>query len=157
MRYARDFADRRRVTDDKKDMNRLYVGREHADAHGREGRPPVPASAFGDRRVRARAGAASAGGVAICRRVLASRIPQADKWVTAVAKDLQAHRGSPSSCAGEYQPAALHQLAQRSTRRRNVDVTVTYIPTIEIRPTDRCASLRELAHGDGRRAGRRCW
>ena len=41
VRYTRDFADRRRVTDDAKKMNRLYVDRELADADGSEGRAPA--------------------------------------------------------------------------------------------------------------------
>ena len=41
VRYQKDFAGARRVTDDRKDMNRLYVGRKHALAHRIESRPPA--------------------------------------------------------------------------------------------------------------------
>ena len=41
VRYTRDFADRRRVTDDAKQMNRLYVIESSPTLTGREGRAPA--------------------------------------------------------------------------------------------------------------------
>ena len=85
-------------------MNRALRHREHADAHRREGgSSPGAARRRRSRRPRRR-----------CRR----RARQASfsnagaqKFIAAVAKDLQAHRGRSLVVAGDYQPAAVHHLA----------------------------------------------
>ena len=57
----------------------------------------------------------------------------AAKFLAAVAKDLQAHRGRSLVVAGEYQPASVHHLAhQLNQALGNVGTTVTYAPTIEV-------------------------
>ena len=111
VRYQRDFAAGRRVMDDRKVMNRLYaiestptltgakadhrlsvkaseveaVARELAGAVGGVPRPgaPDPSTGSGESRAGSRDDIA--------------------KWVAAIAKDLQAHRGRSVVVAGEYQ------------------------------------------------------
>ena len=69
----------------------------------------------------------------------------AQKFLAAVTKDLQAHRGRSLVVAGEFQPAAVHHLAhQLNQSLGNVGVTVTYAPTIEVGSMDQTASLRDL-------------
>ena len=69
----------------------------------------------------------------------------AAKFLGAAAKDLQAHRGRSLVVAGEYQPAAVHELARTLNESLgNVGTTVTYAPTVDVNPADQIASLREL-------------
>ena len=76
-------------------------------------------------------------------------------WVAAVAKDLQAHRGTSLVVAGDYQPAAVHALAHAMNQALdNVGATVTYGPAIEAAPQDQASSMTRLERGDGRRTGR---
>jgi molybdopterin-containing oxidoreductase family iron-sulfur binding subunit len=143
VRYARDFADRRRVTDDKKEMNRLYTVESTPTLTGAKAdhRLALRASEV-EAFTRALAGAVGAGqgGAASLNN------PTADRWITAVAKDLQAHRGRSVVVPGEYQPAAVHALARQINQALgNVGTTVTTIPTIEVNAMDQLASLRELS------------
>ena len=67
------------------------------------------------------------------------------KWVAAIAKDLQAHRGRSLVVAGDYQPAAVHTIARSINQALgNVGSTVTYGPSVEVAPTDHTASLKDL-------------
>jgi MoCo/4Fe-4S cofactor protein with predicted Tat translocation signal len=67
------------------------------------------------------------------------------KWVSAVAKDLDAHRGRCLVLAGDRQPPVVHMLAHvLNDRLGNVGQTVTYIEPINARSGDRTRSLREL-------------
>ena len=146
VRYARDFADRRRVTDERKEMNRLYAvestpsltgakadhrlplaasdiegfARQLANAVGAAASPELVASQ-GDRQ--AEAGRAPSPGQAS---------PDISKWVAAIAKDLQAHRGRSVVVAGDYQPAAVHAIAKGINEALgNAGTTVTYTTGLE--------------------------
>ncbi len=67
------------------------------------------------------------------------------KEVAAIAKDLQANKGTSLVVAGDYQPAAVHALAHAMNQALgNVGKTVTYTDPIEGNPTDQQGSLREL-------------
>ena len=67
-------------------------------------------------------------------------------WVAAVAKDLRAHAGRCVVMAGPWQPPAVHALAHAINQRLgNVGQTVSYAPSVEARPIDQTASLRDLA------------
>jgi MoCo/4Fe-4S cofactor protein with predicted Tat translocation signal len=148
VRYTRDFADRRRVTDAAKQMNRLYVVESSPTLTGAkaEHRLPMRASeiqGFADKL----AGVVGAG--AAPSAVPGTPAPGGElveKWVAAVAKDLQAHRGRSLVIAGEYQPAAVHVLAHAMNQALgNVGATVTYAPSLDPQPADPHASLAELA------------
>src|SRR5262249_50400577 len=72
---------------------------------------------------------------------------EAAKWVAAIGKDLQAHRGRSVVVAGDYQPASLHALAHAINQALgNVGETVSYGPPLEVSPTDQAASLVDLCH-----------
>ena len=144
VRYTRDFADRRRVTDDKKDMNRLYAIESTPSLTGGKAdhRLPLKASEI-EGFAGALASAVGAGGASAAAASFSNA--NAQKWVTAVAKDLQAHHGKSIVIAGDYQPAPVHQLAHAMNQALgNVGTTVTYAPTVDINPTDQLASIREL-------------
>jgi MoCo/4Fe-4S cofactor protein with predicted Tat translocation signal len=142
VRYTRDFADRRRVTDDAKQMNRLYVIESAPTLTGAkaEHRLPIRASDI-EGFARGLAAAVGAGGQAD-----AAAGPLAAKWTAAIAKDLQAHRGRAVVMAGDFQPAAVHALAHAINRTLgNIGTTVTYGAAIEPKPIGQHASLVELS------------
>jgi MoCo/4Fe-4S cofactor protein with predicted Tat translocation signal len=146
VRYARDFADRRRVMDDRKTMNRLYAVESTLSLTGAKADHRLPMRA-GDIEGFARQLASSVGAGGAPQGGRAPRTATADetKWAAAVAKDLQAHRGRSVVVPGDYQPAAVHQLAQAMNQALgNVGTTVTYAPAIEARAVDQHASLAEL-------------
>jgi len=147
VRYQKDFAARRRVTDARKEMNRLYAIESTPSLTGvkADHRLALKASEIEGfaRQLSAAVGTGATSDPG-------SRLPapgNADtaKWVSAVAKDLQAHRGRSVVVAGEYQPASLHALAHAMNQALgNVGSTVTYGASIEAFPTDNAASLNDL-------------
>ncbi|MDP9267935.1 MAG: TAT-variant-translocated molybdopterin oxidoreductase [Acidobacteriota bacterium] len=143
-RYAREFASRRKVQKDgrgksERGMNRLYAIESTPSSTGSKADHRLPkrasdvedfarglASALG-----ASAGSA-AGGVD-------------GKFIAAMAKDLQAHRGASLVIAGEGQPAAVHALAAAMNQALgNVGKTVVYTDPMEANPVDQAQSLGEL-------------
>ncbi|HYL74225.1 MAG TPA: TAT-variant-translocated molybdopterin oxidoreductase [Bryobacteraceae bacterium] len=67
------------------------------------------------------------------------------KEIAAIAKDLQAHKGSSIMIAGAHQPANVHALAHAMNHSLgNVGKTVTYTDPIEGNPTDQQQSLADL-------------
>ena len=143
VRYTRDFADRRRVTDDAKQMNRLYVIESSPTLTGAkaEHRLPIRSSDIEGFARSLAAGLGAGGGQAA-----AATSPLAEKWLAAIAKDLQDHRGRSVVMAGEYQPAAVHALAHAINQALgNIGTTVTYGGSIEPQPVSQHASLAELS------------
>ena len=146
VRYQRDFSARRRLTDDRKVMNRLYAIESTPTLTGAKAdhRLPVKASeveAVARELAAALGSGAPAGGASVPR----PGAPDIAKFVAAVAKDLQAHRGTSVVVAGDYQPASVHQLARSMNEALgNAGATVTYGQDVEVDPTDRYASLAEL-------------
>ena len=160
VRYQRDFADRRRITDDRKEMNRLYAIESTPTLTGAKAdhRLPVKASEVESiaRELSMSIGSASVSSPSPEPRVPSPPLPSASvaqpgspeiaKWVAAIVKDLNAHRGRSLIVPGEYQPAAVHQLARAmNTALGNIGSTVTYAAPVEAMPVDRHASLAELA------------
>ena len=141
LRYARDFASRRRPEDRVRKMNRLYVV---------EGMPTSTGSRA-DHRLPRRPGLIPpvaehlAAAVAAGGSTASSLDPRAAKWVAAVAKDLRAHRGASVVIAGESQPPDVHALAHAiNAALGNTGRTVVYTDSIEAEPVDQLASLRDL-------------
>jgi len=140
LRYARQFAGRRRVEDSADNLNRLYVVESnHSVTGGRaDNRLPLKSSqveAF------ARAVAQQAGVAGVTGSAPAGSEPFAD----AVAKDLMAHRGRAVVMAGDSQPPAVHAIAHALNAAIGAaGATVSYLPTPEVVPTEQHAALREL-------------
>jgi molybdopterin-containing oxidoreductase family iron-sulfur binding subunit len=147
VRYAHDFAERRRAGVDIEHggagegaaavMPRLYAIESTPSLTGAKAdhRLALRASEI-EGAARALSGGAGAGSFsnAVAQRFLA-----------AVAKDLQTHRGRSLVIAGDYQPAPVHHLAhQMNQALGNVGTTVTYTPTVEVQSMDQLASLRDL-------------
>ncbi len=144
VRYQKDFAAARRVTDDHKAMNRLYVIESTPTLTGTKADHRLTLAASDIEAVaRELAGHVGAGGAPAS----ASGEGAADRgrFAAAVAKDLQANRGRSVVVAGPYQPAAVHDLARAMNQGLgNVGTTVTYGSPIDV-STGRAGSLKELA------------
>jgi molybdopterin-containing oxidoreductase family iron-sulfur binding subunit len=145
LRYVADFMARRRVRTssaaaNQARMNRLYVAEPAptgtgAKADHRLGLPAREIEMLA-RAAAARLGIAGVGGEGGAH----------EKWVAAVAKDLERHRGRSAVVAGDRQPPAVHLLAHAINHRlSNAGQTVLYTAPVEARPGDQAASLRELA------------
>ena len=142
VRYTRDFVDRRRVTKESTGMNRLYAIESSPTLTGikAEHRLPLRASDIEGFSKNLAAAVGAPGGQA------GASNPLAEKWIAAVSKDLQAHRGRSVVMAGDYQPATVHALAHAMNQALgNIGTTVTYGPAIEPNPISQHASLAELA------------
>lgn len=140
VRYAREFADRRRVRVDRGEMNRLYVV---------ESAPTVTGS-VADHRWSLRPSQ-----IEIFARALAQQLgvlseagakPEVEPHLLeALARDLQSHRGRCVVIAGESQPPSVHALAHAMNfYLGNVGSTVVYTAPAEANPIQQTESLREL-------------
>ena len=145
LRYTADFMGKRRVrtTPDNASesaMNRLYQLETDVSSTG----------AKADHRLALRPSQ-----IEPLARALATRLgvdaggpsdgPHA-RWIAALAKDLEAHRGHGLVLAGRSQPPLVHLLAHvLNDRLGNVGQTVVYLDPIAAQPVDQVASLRELA------------
>jgi MoCo/4Fe-4S cofactor protein with predicted Tat translocation signal len=147
IRYAREFSRRRNLDQffegDRSgpEMNRLYVVEP----------TPTVTGATADHRLPLRASE-----VELFARALAAKLglggsaalpPGAEKWLDAVTKDLQAHKGASLVVAGEQQPAAVHALTHAiNDSLGNNGKTLYYTEPVEMHPVNNLDSLRELCN-----------
>jgi MoCo/4Fe-4S cofactor protein with predicted Tat translocation signal len=147
LRYARDFAQKRRVTHERKEMNRLYAVES----------TPTNTGAMADHRLsvrpseiegfaRAVANALNGAGVTVKLDAAGGGSYTAHaNWINALARDLQQHAGRSIVIVGEEQPAAVHALGHAMNEALgNVGKTVIYTEPVEARPEDHTQSLRDL-------------
>ncbi len=141
VRYAKDFASRRKIGTPADRQNRLYVVE------------PVPTitGAKADHRVSMKAAEVHVAAAALAAAVGVAASGGAsinDKWQAALpvmAADLNAHRGRSVVVAGPQQPAAVHALARAMNEALgNVGTTVTYAAPVTASPADGSASLSML-------------
>ena len=140
LRYARDFAARRRP-EDAEHMNRLYAIESMPTSTGARAdhRLPLKPSDIGT------VAHQIAGAIDVVDADPATDSGPTVKWVAAVAKDLQAHRGASLVLAGDSQPPIVHALAHAMNQALgNVGKTVVYTNSVEAEPTDQLASLQNL-------------
>ncbi len=140
LRYARDFTARRRVGTGQPEMNRLYVAESTPTNTGAMADHRLPLRA---RQVEDLARAVAAG---LGLRVQAPKGLEAQsKWISAVVRDLQKHRGASIVVAGDGQPPAVHALVHAINEALgNAGQTVMYTEPVEANPTNQTASLRAL-------------
>jgi molybdopterin-containing oxidoreductase family iron-sulfur binding subunit len=133
VRYAREFADRRRVRAGQSTMNRLYVIEPSLTTTG----------AMADHRR-----AVCARDVERLTRTVAGQLSaDNDPWIKAVIRDLQAHRGASIVLAGEQQPPAVHALVHEINHALgNIGQTVVYTEPVAAHPVNQVESLRELVN-----------
>jgi MoCo/4Fe-4S cofactor protein with predicted Tat translocation signal len=137
LRYARDFAARRRVTEGKSEMSRLYVIES----------TPTLTGANADHRWSVRPGQ-----IEEITRTLNIRAGfdsrtshPALEWIALVRNDLQQHRGASIVIAGAETPPIVHALAHAmNDALGNVGQTVFYTDVLDANSVDQKESLREL-------------
>ena len=143
LRYAHDFASKRRVRGEQRHMNRLYIVESTTSRAG----------AMADHRLPMRASEVAGFAWAVARElgVLADpdapslEATRAAQWIKAVVQDLQQHRGASLVVPGDHQPPLVHALAHAmNDALGNVGQTVIYTAPVVARPVDQLASLREL-------------
>jgi molybdopterin-containing oxidoreductase family iron-sulfur binding subunit len=143
VRYARDFANKRRITGPQSTMNRLYLVETMPSGTGtladhRLALPPHQIEAF----TRA---VATALGIKLNVAAPPSLPSVSSDWIAALVRDLQNHRGSAIVIAGDQQPATVHALAHAmNDALGSVGQTVIYTDPIEAGPANQIQSLREL-------------
>ncbi|MEO5930451.1 MAG: TAT-variant-translocated molybdopterin oxidoreductase, partial [Candidatus Kapaibacterium sp.] len=139
LRYAREFADGRRVSSGVKKMNRLYMVET----------TPTVTGAMADHRRALRPAElenfawslAAALGVAPAGTAAAT-----DGMIATIAKELQANRGKGIVVAGDEQAPAVHALAHAMNQALgNVGATVIYTDPVVSSPINQIASLADLA------------
>jgi molybdopterin-containing oxidoreductase family iron-sulfur binding subunit len=140
VRYARDFASRRRVNgEDTSDMNRLYVVES----------TPTPTGAAADHRLPLKAAQIESFTRALAQALDVAVAPGAEavpeNWIGAIARDLQAHRGASIVITGDHQPPIVHMLVHAiNDTLANVGQTVIYTDPVVASPVNQSESLREL-------------
>ncbi len=143
VRYARDFALRRKIRGREARMNRLYAVECTPSITGAAADHRLPLKAS---EIEAFARAVAAGlGVGAGPGEARPSGPHAG-WIAALLRDLQAHRGASLVIPGDGQPPAVHALAHAINHALgNVGSTVIYTDPVEVNPTDQLASLFDLA------------
>jgi MoCo/4Fe-4S cofactor protein with predicted Tat translocation signal len=143
VRYAREFSRRRNIEAPSSSLNRLYVVESMPTSTGAmaDHRLPIRASeveAF------ARQLAAAIGGTTTAGSDSAAGKAQ-HEWISAVARDLERHRGKSLVIAGEEQTPAVHALAHAmNAALGNAGTTVYYTEPLEVNPVNEIESLRDL-------------
>ena len=141
LRYARQFAARRRVEGANTTMNRLYVVEPM----------PTPTGSKADHRLPLRAGDVEefawllAAGLGVAQGPKQSDNGDINKWMGGLVKDLMHNQGASLVIAGEFQPPIVHALAHAmNAKLGNVGKTVFSTDSIEASPVDHVASLEDL-------------
>lgn len=143
LRYARDFADRRRVSESKLEMNRLYVAEPSPTITGMMADHRLPLNSEMIETVVRTVGEK----LNIPGSSPASPIddPALAHWVSALVDDLQRHRGSGIVLAGPGQSAAVHALIHAINEELgNSGTTVEYADDPVAAAQAGAGSLQEL-------------
>ncbi|MBK9129065.1 MAG: TAT-variant-translocated molybdopterin oxidoreductase [Phycisphaerales bacterium] len=141
LKYARDFADRRRRADSDGTMCRLYVFESDYTVTGSNADHRVP--------IRSADVGALASALSAALDNPASARPPASvpaAVFAALVEDLRSHRGTSVILAGAHQPPAVHALAHHlNARLGNVGTTVTYTGELDMDRPPHLTAIRELA------------
>ncbi|MGB9086472.1 MAG: TAT-variant-translocated molybdopterin oxidoreductase [Terriglobales bacterium] len=142
-RYTRDFAARRNPDGN---MNRLYVIESTPSSTGMKADHRLPMKA-GEVEDFTRA---LAGGVGVNTEGFPG---EKQKYVDAITKDLQSHKGSSVVIVGDHQPPAVHAFAHAINQAvGNVGRTVFYTEPVDANPVSRDEALHSLV--EDMRAGK---
>ncbi|HEU4342666.1 MAG TPA: TAT-variant-translocated molybdopterin oxidoreductase, partial [Candidatus Binatia bacterium] len=142
LRSMREFAQRRKAGEGDPPMNRLYAVES----------TPTSTGAAADHRLRLsvsdteRFALALAGRLGVKGVPTNTSLPEAQqKWLSALARDLETHRGASAVLVSEPQAPSIHALAHAiNASLGNIGRTVVYTEPVEVNPVDEIASLREL-------------
>jgi molybdopterin-containing oxidoreductase family iron-sulfur binding subunit len=131
LRYARDFSAKRRVTEENKEMSRLYVVETTPSNTGAKADHQwsvKPSELEGI----VRAISSGSGG---------------PEWAQAIVKDLQQHKGASIVIVGDQQPPIIHALAHSlNSALGNIGKTVFYSDPLEVNSVDQRQSLQDLVN-----------
>ena len=143
--YAREFADKRRVREDRPHMNRMYSVEPM----------PTVTGANADHALPLRSSRIEPFTIAVARRLgldveateeVRGLEEEHDRWIEAVADDLREHRGAGLVVAGPGQPEAVHRLVHRINEElENVGETVTYVEAFDAVAAEESGTIEELA------------
>ncbi|HEY0080605.1 MAG TPA: TAT-variant-translocated molybdopterin oxidoreductase [Pyrinomonadaceae bacterium] len=141
LRFARDFANRRRLVSGKTDMNRLYAVET----------TPTNTGMFADHRLAIRPSEMEAFARAVAAALgapggaSATTTSEQARWIDSVARDLRSSAGRSIVIAGDEQSPLTHALAHSMNQALgNVGKTVFYTDPVEANPVDHLESLRDL-------------
>lgn len=138
LRYAKDFAKRRRVRKGTTQMNRIYAIESSFSGLGSiaDHRLPVkPSEIEGYAR-------AIAAGLGLGAH---GATPAHGDWIGALVRDLQKNRGACVIVPGEDQPPAVHAIAHAMNQALgNVGTTVLVTASPEVMPVNQLESIRQL-------------
>jgi MoCo/4Fe-4S cofactor protein with predicted Tat translocation signal len=133
LRYARDYAAKRRISGDKPEMNRLYVVES----------TPTTTGAVADHRFSVKPSEMETIAWAIANT--ARPTDSFAAWVNAISRDFQQHKGASIVIAGDDQPPVIHAFAHSANNLLgNIGTTVFYTDPVEANSVDQTQSLREL-------------
>ncbi len=141
VRYAREFAKRRKLEEGKREMNRLYVVESAmtntgATADHRLAARPSEIETIA-REVAANVGAPGAQAVTLGAAQ--------SQWVAALARDLQRSRGRSLVIVGDEQPPAVHAIGHAINQTLgNFGQTIVFTQPVEYNPVNQSQSLNEL-------------
>ncbi|MFN8445119.1 MAG: TAT-variant-translocated molybdopterin oxidoreductase [Caldilineaceae bacterium] len=142
VRFARDFADGRRVDRPaERKQNRLYAIES----------TPTLTGANADHRLALRAGQIDGFARALANAVSVGVQSSDDgaipaNWISAISKDLQAHKGTSLVVVGDHQPSVVHALAHAINEKLgNVGKTVTYADPVVNNTQSQSESLQALS------------
>ena len=119
VRYSKDFARRRRLTEENTSMNRLYAIESSPTLTGAKADHRLRSAASEVEHVARELAAAcpALGGTGAAGERPGA--PDIARWVAAIAKDLQAHKGRSVVVAGEFQTDAVTRRAPRRSTTRS--------------------------------------
>ncbi len=143
VRYARDFSDRRRVSDAKTTMNRLYVIERSPTITGAiaDHRLPLPSDMI-EAVVRSVAQELNVPGSGVADSV---EDPALARWISALVADFRKHQGSGIVIAGPGQPPYVHALVHAINEQLgNAGSTVEYTDVLTAPAQSGVESLGEL-------------
>ena len=141
LRYARDFAGRRRVRHGvTTSINRLYAIESTPSGTGSLADHRLPVRRSQIENYARTIFAALSGGAASAAGIDA-------QWIAALVRDLQANRGASIVIAGEDQPPAVHAMAMAINQSLgNIGSTITITDPAEVMPVNQLQSLRQLVN-----------
>jgi MoCo/4Fe-4S cofactor protein with predicted Tat translocation signal len=126
LRYARDYAAKRRISGDKAEMNRLYVIES----------TPTTTGANADHRFSLKPSEMIS---------ITQPDPRPHEWLSTIWRDLQEYKGASIVIVGDDQAPIIHAMAHSmNALLGNVGKTVFYTDPLEANSVDQTQSLREL-------------
>ncbi|MFN7017193.1 MAG: TAT-variant-translocated molybdopterin oxidoreductase, partial [Fimbriimonadales bacterium] len=144
VRYAREFADGRRVRAGQTDMNRLYVAEPMFTVTGMTADEHLPIRS--SKIARLLYEIAKLLDAPVQATVEGELTETEQKWAQVAAGDLVAHKGESLVIVGEAQPPAVHAMAHAiNAHLGNIGRTVVFTAPPEEKPTLHLQEIKQLA------------